>query len=410
MIRGMAMRWSVLSLLFLLMVSMPSSAVDLFAPKKKVTVEGWADVRGGNVASARESAIKNAQKSAIETTAGVHIKSMMSDESYSKMVNQKERFESEVTQKIFSKSEGFVSDFSILKEHQEGQVYKVTLEVVVNDTELMRRLSIMAKQIAGARFPKIVVIVREIYKDKDGKLHTIREPTLQALIENALLARGFDLVAQEHIEKLRSQETQVFEDILTDDNKAAKFAMDYGAEYVITAASRINFTSVNDLGQQEYHGFAELSLKAINTSTAALVASIKESGTSPANCFTEEAMKIKAVSNVASGLVNNVLTRIIQSWDKETENGVRYSVKLYNVKSYRKHALKFIQAVQKIPEVRQVKKLSFGGNRLELEVFYPAKYDVSHMEQAIVESIEGDKLFENLDVTYSRGRELNFKM
>lgn len=390
--------------------AMPSRAVDPFAPKKKITMEGWADIRGGNIAAARDAATKNAQKSAIETTAGVHIKSMMADESYSKIVNQKERFESEVVSKIYSNSEGFISDFKLIKEQQEGQVYKVTLEVTVNDVELMRQLSIVAKHLEGARFPKIVVIVKELYKDKGGVSQSIREPTLQALLENALLARGFDLVAQEHIVKLRSQESQVFENILTDDNKAAKFAMDYGAEYVVTATSRINHTSFNDLGQQEHHGFAELSLKAINTSTAALVASAKQSGTSPANCFTEEDLRIKAVNNVASELVSNVLTRIVQSWDRETENGVRYSVKVYNVKSYRNHALKFIQAVSKIPNVKQVKKLSFGGDRLELEVFYPVMYDVSQLEQAIMEAIGGEKIFDKLDVTYSRGRELNFKM
>ena len=274
----------------------------------------------------------------------------------------------------------------------------------------MRQLYIMAKHLAGARFPKILVAVKEIYKDKSKRPHTVREPTLQAVLENSLLARGFDLVAGEHIKKLRSQESEVFEEILTDDNKAAKFAMDYGAEYIITAVSRINYTSYNDLGQKEHHAFVELSLKALNTSTAAIVASYKDSGHSPPNCFNEEDLKIKAVQHVAPKLTENLLMRIIQSWDRETENGIRYSLKLYNVKSYRKQALAFIKLLRKVPKVRDVKKLSFGGGRLEMEVFYPANFDVSNLEEAVMEAVDNQKAFKDLDVTYSRGRELNLDM
>lgn len=217
-------------------------------------------------------------------------------------------------------------------------------------------------------------------------------------------------MAQDHIQKLRSQEAEVFNDILTDDNKAAKFAMEYGAEYLVRAVGRIKHTSFNDLGQQEHHGFAELSLSAINASSAAIVASKKESGNSPANCFSEIELRVKAVKHVAPKMVDNLIKRILESWDRETANGIRYSVKLYNVKSYRNEGRKFMKLLEKMPEVKQVKKISYGGDRLELEVFYPMVYDLSHLEDAIMDAIDGEKAFRKLDVTYSRGRELNFKM
>jgi hypothetical protein len=63
-----------------------------------------------------------------------------------------------------------------------------------------------------------------------------------------------------------------------------------------------------------------------------------------------------------------------------------------------------------VSEVKDVKKLSFGGGRLELEVFYPSTKDVSALEAAVLEAIGADPAFSTLDVTYSRGRELNFKL
>ena len=69
-----------------------------------------------------------------------------------------------------------------------------------------------------------------------------------------------------------------------------------------------------------------------------------------------------------------------------------------------------IKLSETIDGVKQVKKLSYGGDRLEIEVFYPTAFDVSHLEDAIMNVVEGEKMFRKLDVTYSRGRELNFKM
>lgn len=379
-------------------------------PSKKVSVDGWADISGNNVAAAREQAIAVAQKRAIEMTAGVHIKTMMSDRSLARVKDDQATFEQEVASKIFAQSEGFIERYKVKSEKQEGSTFKVTLEVEVKDGELMRQLAVLAQRIAGARFPKLMFIVTEEYTDKDGKTVPVNEPTFQAALEDAFLARGFDLVAQEHIQKLRSEEAQVFSDIVNDDNKAAKFAMDYGAEYIVKATARVRYTSYNDLGQKEYHGHAELSTKAINASSAAIVASHKESGNSPANVFSEQDLRITAVRHVAPKAIDNLVSRILESWDRETQNGVRYSVKLYNVKSYRDHGRKFIELLEKMANVKQVKKLSYGGDRLELELFYPVTFDTSQLEDAIMNAVATEKSFKNLDVTYSRGRELNFKM
>ncbi len=377
---------------------------------KKITIEGWADIEGNNIAAARDAATRDAQKKAIEMTAGVHIEAMMSDKAYSKIAEDKEVFNQEIISKIYSKTDGFIRNFKVIKEGRDGSVFKVTLQIEIDDTALNRELSIIGKQMAGARFPKLMFVVSETYTNKAGKSINVTESTLQSLLEDALLAKGFDLVAQDHIEKIRSQESDVFSDILTDDNKAAKFAMEYGAEYLVRAIAKVKYTSFNDLGQDEHHGFGELTLSAINASSAAIVASKKESGNSPANCFSEDELKIKAVSHLAPKLVDNLVTRILESWERETQNGIRYSVKLYNVKSYRKQGRKFLKLVEKIAEVVGVKKLSYGGNRLEIEVFYPMAYDVSHLEDAIMDAIDGTRMFRKLDVTFSRGRELNFKM
>ena len=84
------------------------------AARKKVTVEGWADIQGGDIATARELAITRARQRAIEQVAGVHIQTMISDTALAKIKDGKETFEQQVNQRIYSKSVGFVVGHTII--------------------------------------------------------------------------------------------------------------------------------------------------------------------------------------------------------------------------------------------------------------------------------------------------------
>lgn len=388
----------------------PARADDALGRKKTVRVTGWADVTGDDVAAARDAAIRDAHKRAIEQVAGVHVKSVMKDEAVAALKDDVSTVEQRIQQQVLTRSEGFVVGQKIVSERREGKSFKVELELMVDDAELGRRIAVIGKKLAGVRFPKLMFVAKESYKGRDGKTIEVTEPTLAALLEDALIARGFDLVSKDAVDTLRRDELEVFEASLADDKKAAEVAMRYGAEYVITAVARVEHTSYDDLRQKEHHGFADLSLKAINASSAGIVASTKKSGNAPADCFSEAELRTKAVRHVTPPLLENLLGRLMESWETESKRGVRYTVKLYGVTSYRAQGLAFIDKLQKVPEVKDVKKLSFGGGRLELEVFYPSTKDVSALEAAVLEAIGADPAFSTLDVTYSRGRELNFKL
>jgi hypothetical protein len=377
---------------------------------KKVQIDGWADLGTGGEAAARSAAISDGLRRAVETTAGVHVKSMLQQDSYSMYRNNAEDFGQKVTAKMTQDSAGFVDGYTLVKEGAEGKVYKVTLEVRVKDAALARELSVRAMEMAGARFPKLMFIVHEEYTGKDGKTATITQSTLQPMLEDALLSQGFDLVAQDQIAKIRSGEKQLFNSILTDDNVAAKLAMEYGAEYIVRAAADVKYTSFNDLGLNEYHAYTNISLSAVNASTGALVASKKEPGSSPPNCYSEIELQTKAVAHVGIPLLQNLMDRVLQSWRSETSKGVRYSVKVLGVSSYKKQALPFKNLVEKLDGVKQVNQVSFGDGRLELEVFFASALDTSKLQEAILTATTGNKIFDDLDARMVRGREINFEM
>ena len=270
--------------------------------------------------------------------------------------------------------------------------------------------SVQARVSGKARAPKSMFVVSEEFTDARGVTTKVAQPALQALLEDALLARGFDLVAREQVARIRAEERQVFAEILSDDNAAAKLAMQYGAEYLINASATIRDTGGNPDRPSERHGYAELSLKAINASSGAVIASFKQGGTSPRDCCLSADLRMKSISFLAPPIIENLVTRVLDSWDRELQHGVRYSVKIVGVKSFRQQGAACLRLLERLPDVKQVNQISFGGERLEIEVFFPSERDVSQLESTVINAAAKTKELKRLDVVYTRGRELNFKL
>ena len=89
---------------------------------------------------------------------------------------------------------------------------------------------------------------------------------------------------------------------------------------------------------------------------------------------------------------------------------MRYTVRLTNVKSFRKEGRKFIKLLEGIDGATNVKRLSFGGGRLEVELYYPSDRQPSDLEGAIFDASEGERAFKKLDIKLTQGRQLNFTL
>jgi len=101
---------------------------------------------------------------------------------------------------------------------------------------------------------------------------------------------------------------------------------------------------------------------------------------------------------------------MLESWEREAERGARYVVKLAEVKSDREQGAAFVDLLSSLPEVKDVKKLSFAAGRLEVELFYPPGKDLAALEAAILEAAAKTPALGSLDVTHARGRELALRL
>jgi len=385
------------------LISIPARAVP-----KSIVVEGVADIRGDAVAAAHDAAIRNAQRAALEQTAGVYVQSLLTEDAFSTVRGDKEKFGQEVTTKFVSQSEGVLRPYHVVKEGREGSLYKVSLEIDLDDT-LTKDLAGLARSMARARYPKLMLVIKEEYTDKAGKVVEVEEPAFLAMLEDALLSHGFALVSRGQIEKIRKSERAAFADLLgEDESAAARVAMAYQADYLVNGVARVAYVSSNDLGQGELHGTVELTLRAVNTSTAIVVASFKPPPASSFPAYSEQELRIGAVQKAAPPVVQNLITRLADSWQSESRTGIRYTLRIVDMKSQKKQGNAFIQLLEKLPDVTKVKQVSSVGGRLEVEAYYPASRDVSVFTRAIMDAAAHNKTLSSLDLGFATGRDVNF--
>jgi hypothetical protein len=375
-----------------------------------VEVTGYSTVIGDDLKTARSQAILNAQKKALELSTGYPISGVKYYDSTKALKADENNFKKNIVDKVGKKSSGFVSQFRLLDERRRGDVLTVRLAVRISSVNLMREVAILQRKISGARFPKIMFVVDEQYVSRAKKISAPDKSVLLASLEDAFIKSGFDIIGKEATEGLRKQERSTFDGLLSNDGKAAEFALKYGAEYVISGSARAKHTSYNDLGLNEHHGHVEISVRAINASTGAVIASTTKTGQSAPNAYNEDDLRIRLIQKASRKANTNLITRLLQSWDRETENGIRYSLKFYNVASYKRVGLQIMKLLGTIDNVRAIKKISYVENRLEIEVFYTSLKDVSALEAAILESSNDYEPLKTLDIKYARGRELNFQL
>ncbi len=381
-------------------LALPAQAEEMFLKAKEVTVTGVADLKAaGSEAAARDLAIRNAQRNAIEEVIGALIESSFSAEQKESLKANKTTFESKVEERVHSKSTGFIERQTVVSEKKDGGTYTVTLKAVVKQASLAEELAQLKGIFAAANYPKVMLLLSERYTDKAGKQQWIDRPSIVPVIENELLARGFELVAKDQAEKLRVEGMQVYAELVGSAEKSAEIASKYGAEVVVIGSAEVKFSAFNELNDNLHYLSAVVNLQAVSASTAKVLASFEAAGKGAG--VNEDLARLGAIKKTGPEVVGNLVERLVTAWREEAKGGKRFRVVLLKVGNYGKVARPFIKEMEKLPQVEAVKELNFGGKRLELEVIYNGQKD--DLLDGIFEQIASQKKFKKLDKVMDRG-------
>jgi hypothetical protein len=384
-----------LSAIFLLSLSFHAIAQE----SQSVTVTGMAQVSGDNALSARQAALSDAMRKAVETGLGTMIESRTLVENFA-LVNDQ----------VYSRAKGFVSSYEVLSEKEEHGTYIIAIKAEVNKSKLgndLRAIGLL-QDVLGK--PKMMVMVDEFWWDPGVAMESqsaVDDPASASKIAEIFLTKGFSLVDPQMVKKLRGQELMMMNDLMNNESAVAeiakKAAQEYGAEVLVLGICKVE--PISDAGGK-YTASASFSSRVVDASTGALMGTKQfaqsGAGTSP------ESARVMAASRAGDGAAVVLMDQVLNFWQDKANNGSDYIVKLYNVESFVKQGMGFIKTIKNVSGVNSAKKRSWDESlgRLEVDLTYKGG-DVDELTFAILEALMEKPAFENIELREAKGSNIN---
>jgi len=312
----------------------------------EVLCEGVSVVTG-RVDSARDQAISDALRKAVEQGVGAYIDGE----------TQVENFQL-ISDRIYSRASGFVSSYRVIHEEQSAGLYRVVVRAVVNTDGIEDDLAATGILMTEQGRPRVMVLVREIANHSAVSLDAPDD--MGSMFETQLLEgfrrKGFPVVDASTTANIirRDQLLLILEG---DDRTAALVGLEAGAEIIVSGTvARSRESRVIAGAPRDVHVF-DVDCRAVDTRTAAILAASASTTELP---FSESQARSQASGNTADQLI----TAILEGWT------VNVNSTMLNVTNADFQAIEDLKARIRsgIRGVSDVLVRDFTGSRATLEV------------------------------------------
>ena len=329
------------------------------AAAQMITADGVAAITG-NVAIAREKAIDDALRRAVEQAVGTLISS-------DTMTNNFQL----VHDKILAQTSGYVKKYDIVKEQRVGDEFRVTVMADVGKQNLQRSLDALGLLHEIKEKPKVMVVIVEKVSGLYGTTgwETIGEA--ENTLVQKLLAAGFTVVDQQQVRSNVPIDKALR--MLEGDLKAAAVAgIQHNAQVVITGQANSKFAGPKLLGTNMQSIQATVAAKVIRTDDARIIAT--RSAQAAKAHIDEMQGGVLAIQEASREVSDALIGDIVNTWKREVYGrSQQLTLVISGLSSYR-----HLTAIKKFLErdlqgVKAVHQRSFTQNLAELALDYAGK-------------------------------------
>jgi len=300
----------------------------------KVKAVGMAGVHNEAIDIARDKAIDNAQRNAVEEKIGVLITSFSEIENYQVKVDQ-----------ILSESRGFINSYRILSEGREGDTYKVVIEADVGTGKLQDRMEAIKLLMVRKEKPRLMLV----FSGREQK-----DSQAEAVMSRYFLGQGYTVI-DSSATHYRAAEAEAGADpkALTD------LAHRFGAEIIVAARveGRMRTFKMGEIEVSTHE--ITVSGRVFNGDTGELLTS---------GSRTEKGELKGATDEAATKLARTLHEEIIERWSSETTGTVTVKLYVTGLKSYADttHFKELLS--EQVKGLKKVYQRSFRKGRLELDL------------------------------------------
>ncbi|MBU1627948.1 hypothetical protein KKB18_11320 [bacterium] len=352
--------------------------------EKEVIAKGSSPIKDGNIASAKESAKKDAFKQAIEQVVGVFIDNRIRVEKGLLIENR-----------IISKSRGYIKKFDVIGEESIKDNYFVTIKAVVSQESIKDDLEAICLLQEQMNYPRLMILIGSEGKGTDEAADSARVE-----LERIFTEKCFNLIDPAASERL-NHDTAYLRNITQNPVNAARIGLEYHADVLILGSISLLRTGKTNSGFITSR--TRLQIRVIDPTTAKLSFSKEDEETGQG--FSDKEALTASGKKVASKISDYLITRIIESWRDIDQTGNLFKVTLKNAEDYN-DALTFEDIIKDTSGVTNLSEKSFGSGVLECDVRYVG--NKSEFQKAVIEQMMKKTGFENINIKSSQGNNIVF--
>jgi Flagellar assembly protein T, N-terminal domain len=321
---------------------------------KTVTAEGVATV-GNDPSAARDKAIEDALRRAVEQAVGTMVESETATENYELL-----------SDKIYSRSQGYVKNYDVLSENTEGNLLRVKISAEVSSGDLSNELSAIGLLQRRMKYPRVLVIIPEenVMGTTDSwQTYSVSSSQAEATVIAKLKAKGFNVVDPNYQRKAIPPQ-QGMEAYGGNYDVAGQIGTKMGAEIVIVGKATSTRSANNIAGSDLLSETSTINASAVKSGTGEVIAQASGQGT--AAHINEVAAMQQSLQKAADQVGDQLITGILDTWQRESSGQRSLAMAVQDVSPPELDKLK--AGLEKIRGVTEVLVRNFDSGSADINI------------------------------------------
>ncbi len=288
-----------------------------------VQATGTGNIIAGDVAHARDDAIDDALRKAVQQVLGTYLSSETLVQNYQM-----------VEDNILTWTHGYVKNYRVVSERQlDPSTYQVVVEADIRMDDLKSDAESLQNLLAKMGNPRMMIMVQErnIGENYQGEGYFDVDMTAaETAMNDVFLQKGIEVVDPSVI-KRKLKKRQALAALSGNLSAAAAIANEYGAEVIVLgkAVAKVA-TGVNLYGMKSCQ--ADVTARAINTDTGTIIATASAHSAKPhIDAVAGGTMAIKAAS---TQVANQLLDKILKKWRAQYYNATSIELDVTGLQNF----------------------------------------------------------------------------
>lgn len=331
------------------------------AAATKVQSMGQAAIFGGDTAAARDKAIDDALRKAVEQAVGTMVSSETVTQNFQLL-----------SDKIFSKSRGYVRNYKIVSEGQDSGAYVVKVEAEVSSGNLQNDVQGILQVLKAKNMPRVLVMIAEQQVGASGTSAWWQDKGFSTSLDavensfmNAWLPKGVKFVDRQALQGKIKVGPAITSTADPSADAIKEFGTASGADVVIVGKA-VASVAGSIMGSQLQSVRAEISLRVISVDNGNIIATATRSeAVSHVNPPTGGTLALKKAGEAAAG---ELLEKILATWEAEVAGPSTIQLVIHNVKAAKDLRVLAQTLREQVRGVQEVRQRSYKKKVAELEV------------------------------------------